>query len=90
MIKERASSEKKRESKSPWFKQVVKDRDYMIKYNTTTDSSGRDLKYAPIKWWCYDEQTAQKVIPIYDSISKYGRRRPINGKFPFQTKTEII
>ena len=89
VIEERKESEKKRESESPWFNQVIKDWDYMIEHKTTTDSAGRDLKYAPIKWWCYNEQTAQKVIPIYDSISKYGRRKPINNQFPLQTETEV-
>jgi proline iminopeptidase len=89
VIEERRESEKKRESESPWFKQVVRDWDYMIEHKTTTDSAGRDLKYAPIKWWCYDEQTAQKVIPIYDSISKYGRRKPVNNQLPLQTETEV-
>lgn len=89
VIEERKESEKKRESESPWFKQIVQDWDYMIEHKTITDSAGRDLKYAPIKWWCYDEQTAQRVIPIYDSISKYGRRRPINNQFPLQTETEV-
>lgn len=89
VIEERQESEKKRESESPWFNQVVKDWDYMIEHKTTTDSAGRDLKYAPIKWWCYDEATAEKVIPIYDSISKYGRRKPINNQLPLQTETEV-
>jgi proline iminopeptidase len=89
VVEERKKTEEKRKSESPWFNQVVKDWDYMIAHKTTTDSTGRDLKYAPIKWWCYDEETAQKVIPIYDSISKYGRRRPINNRFPFQTQEEV-
>ncbi|MBS1649990.1 MAG: alpha/beta hydrolase [Bacteroidetes bacterium] len=89
VIEERRKTEEKRASESPWFRQVVKDWDYMIEHKTTTDSAGRDLKYATIKWWCYDEETAQKVIPIYDSISKYGRRRPINNQFPFQTQGEV-
>lgn len=89
VIQERKESEKKRESESQWFTQVVKDWDYMIEHKATTDSTGRDLKYAPIKWWCYDEQTAQKVIPIYDSISKYGRRKPINNQLPLKTETEV-
>lgn len=89
VIEERKESEELRESQSPWFRQVVKDWDYMIDHKTTADSTGRDLKYATIKWWCYDEETAQKVMPIYDSISKYGRRKPINNQFPFQTEKEV-
>jgi len=89
VIEVRKKSEEKRESESPWFNQVIKDWDYMIEHKTSTDSAGRNLNYAPVKWWCYDEETAQKVIPIYDTISKYGRRRPIDNQYPLQTEKEV-
>ncbi|UTW66001.1 alpha/beta hydrolase [bacterium SCSIO 12643] len=71
-----------------WFNQVVNDWEYRIEFQTLTDSNGRDLTYAPIKWWCYDSASAQKVIPIYNLISQTGRRKTINGQSPFSTSEE--
>jgi len=78
----------KERRKNVWFDQVVKDWEYSIEFQTQTDSLGRDLTYAPLKWWCYDSATAQKVIPIYDLISQTGRRKTINGRSPFSTSEE--
>lgn len=89
VIEERKRSEEKRKAESPWFNQVVKDWDYIIEHKTIIDSAGRDVKYAPIKWWCYDEETAEKVIPVYDSVGRNGRRRPVNNQLPFQTEEEV-
>lgn len=74
--------------KDPWFDQVIKDWEYQITFKTQTDSLGRDLTYAPLKWWCYDSVSAQKVIPIYDLITRAGRRKKVNGKAPFSTTEE--
>lgn len=78
----------KERRKNVWFDQVVKDWEYSIEFQTQTDSLGRDLTYAPLKWWCYDSATAQKVIPIYDLISQTGRRKTINGRSPFSTSEQ--
>ncbi len=88
MIARRKESESSRIKESPWFAQVVRDWDYLIKHHTDTDSAGRDLSDAPLKWWCYDEESAQKVIPVTKEISKAGRRKPIDGKHPFETPEE--
>lgn len=84
----RAKSEKKRTQESPWFAQVVKDWDYMLEHNTQTDANGRNLSEAPIKWWCYDGETAQKVLPIVKEITKAGRRKPVDNQFVIETKEE--
>lgn len=75
-------SENKRIKESEWFSQVVKDWDYMYTHKTDKAPDGRDLSEAPMKWWCYDEESSKKVIPIIKEISKAGRRKPINGQIP--------
>lgn len=77
MIEERKISEQNRINNSEWFNQVVKDWDSMMKNNKIKDSLGRDLSYAPIKWWCYNENSFLKVKPMYDSIQKVGKRKEI-------------
>lgn len=72
-----------------WFAQVLKDLNYRIQFNSNMDSTGRDLSAAPLKWWCYDSASAEKVIPISREISKVGRRKAINGKFPFSREEEF-
>lgn len=84
----RAKSEKERAETSPWFAQVIQDWDDMIQYNRSTAPDGRDLTDAPIKWWCYDEISAEKVIPIVREIAKAGRRKSINGEFVIESETE--
>lgn len=84
----RAKYEKERAKESPWFAQVLKDWDYMIEHKTSTDENGKDLSDAPIKWWCYNEESSQKVIPIVKEITKAGRRKPINNQFSFETENE--
>lgn len=84
----RKESEIKRMKKSPWFAQVVNDWDYMIKNKTETDQSGKDISKSPIKWWCYNEESSQKVIPIVDEVSKAGRRKPINNVFALETEIQ--
>ncbi len=74
--------------KDKWFNQVCKDWDYMIQNNTKTDKYGRDLSYASLKWWCYDSVSSEKVIHVYNEISKAGRRKPIANQQPFSTKSE--
>lgn len=87
-IKRRQVSEAKRSHDSPWFSQVIKDWDYKIKYKTDKDNLGRNIADAPIKWWCYDGETAQKVIPIVKEISKAGRRKSINGQTLIESTEE--
>lgn len=77
IIYERNSFENERKESQSWFQDVVNDWDYMLKNKTQKDSLGRDLTYAPIKWWCYDESSFQKVKPIYDLIQKNGKRKSI-------------
>lgn len=81
----REISEKERIKNSAWFSQVVKDWDYMNLHNTTTNAKGKDISNAKIKWWCYDEASSKKVIPIVNEISKAGRRKAINGKYKQET-----
>ena len=52
---------------------------------TSTDKSGKDLADSPIKWWAYDEESSQKVIPIVKVISEEGRRKPVAGKYFVET-----
>ena len=84
----RKKSEIERSKDSKWFAQVVKDWDFMIKNNTKIDSNGKDISDSPIKWWCYNEETSQKVIPIAKEISKAGRRKSINGNYALETEIE--
>ncbi|AYN01949.1 alpha/beta fold hydrolase [Chryseobacterium sp. 3008163] len=79
-------SENKRIKESEWFSQVVKDWNYMYTHKTEKTPDGRDLSEAPLKWWCYDDESSQKVIPIMKEISKAGRRKPVNGQLPQQEK----
>lgn len=87
-IQRRKESENKRKEESEWFAQVVQDWEYMHNNNTHLDASGRDLSDAPLKWWTYDEESSQKVIPISKIISKTGRRKPINGMVYSETSLE--
>lgn len=87
IIKQQFELERKKEK---WFNQVCEDWDYMIQNNTKTDEYGRDLSYIPLKWWCYDSVSAEKVIPVYNEISKAGRRKPINGKQPLTDEKDRL
>lgn len=84
----RKKSETQRAKESAWFSQVLKDWDYMIEHKTQTNKEGKDISNAPIKWWCYDEESVQKVIPIVKEISKTGRRKPINDFYAVETEAE--
>lgn len=79
-VNRKRESENKRVKESAWFAQVVKDWDYMYTHKTEKSPDGRDLSEAPMKWWCYDEESSKKVIPIMKEISKAGRRKPVNGQ----------
>lgn len=81
MAARRKVTEADRAATSAWFAQVVRDWDYMEAYNTTVDSLGRDLSMAPVKWWCYNEASAQRVIPIAREVSRAGRRKPVDGRY---------
>lgn len=87
-IKRRKQSESKRKTESEWFAQIINDWDYMYDHKTEIDKNGRDLADSPIKWWCYNEESSQKVIPITKLISQNGRRKPIGGKAYFETPAE--
>lgn len=80
-IERRRISENKRINESKWFAQVIEDWDYMIVNKSNIDKDGKDISDSPIKWWTYNEETAQKVIPIVKEISKAGRRKPIGNEF---------
>lgn len=87
-IKRRKDSENKRKKESDWFSQVVKDWDYLYENKTETDESGRYIGDAPIKWWTYNEESSQKVIPLTKLITKAGRRKPINELSYYETREE--
>lgn len=87
-IERRRNSENKRIAESKWFAKVIKDWDYMTSNNTTFDKNGNDISTAKIKWWTYNEETAQKVIPITKEITKAGRRKPINNEYYQETPEE--
>ena len=84
-LQRKRDSENKRKWESEWFSQVVKDWDYMYDHKTETDERGRNLADAPLKWWAYDEESSQKVIPITKLITEAGRRKPVDGKFYAET-----
>ena len=84
-LQRKRDSENKRKWESEWFSQVVKDWDYMYEHKTETDERGRNLADAPLKWWAYDEESSQKVIPITKLITEAGRRKPVDGKFYAET-----
>ena len=84
-LQRKRDSENKRIKESAWFSQVVEDWEYMYVNKTSTDKSGKDLADSPIKWWAYDEESSQKVIPIVKVISEAGRRKPIAGKHFVET-----
>jgi len=84
----RKKSEIQRAKESGWFAQVIKDWDYMIENKTKINEEGNDISDAPIKWWCYNEESSQKVIPIVKEISKAGRRKPIKDVYPIETEIE--
>lgn len=86
----RKNSESERAKESDWFTQVIKDWDYMIENEAKTNEAGKDISESPIKWWCYNEESAQKVIPIVHEISKAGRRKPINGIDLIETEAERL
>lgn len=76
----RKHHEDQRAKESNWFANNLKDWDYMIQHQTSISADGRDISRAPIKWWTYNEGSAQKVIAIVDKIDQAGRRKPINGE----------
>ncbi len=80
-IERRKISEQDRSNESIWFSQVIQNWDFMIKNKTEKNNLGEDISNSPIKWWCYDENSSQKVIPIVNEISKQGRRKSIDGKY---------
>lgn len=84
-VNRRKDSENKRRNESEWFLQVVEDWEFMYVNKTETDANGRNLADAPIKWWTYDEESFQKVIPIIKTISDTGRRKPIDGNYYSET-----
>lgn len=86
-INRRKVSEAKRSKESDWFANVIKDWDYIIENNTTIKDN-KDISNTPLKWWCFNESSAQKVIPIAHEISKQGRRKPINNIFYSESAKE--
>ena len=80
-ILRRKQTEQQRAAESPWFAQILADWDYMDKHQTRFDATGRDISTAPLKWWCYDEASFQKVWPIAQAIAQAGRRKPIGEAY---------
>lgn len=68
-----------------WFAQVINDLNYRYQFQTNIDSAGRDLTYASLSWWCYDSTSVKKVIPVFNAISQAGRRKAIDGQYPFSS-----
>ncbi|MCG2611684.1 alpha/beta hydrolase [Flavobacterium sp. SM15] len=89
-MQRRKNSETKRTKESEWFKQVIKDWDYMIEHKTNKNELGKDISESPIKWWCYNEESSQRVIQIVRLISAAGRRKPINNVFPIETEKDRL
>lgn len=87
-IDRRKEFEEQRTKESEWFAQVIANWDYMDKHKTDKDQNGNDISTSPIKWWCYDEESSQKVIPIVKEISKTGRRKFIDNKNYYETPAE--
>ena len=87
-IERRKLFENKRIKESKWFAKVIDDWDYMVANNTTFDKNGNDISTARTKWWTYDEETAQKVIPIVKEVTKAGRRKPIADNYYQETPEE--
>jgi len=87
-IERRKISEDKRISESKWFAKVIEDWDYMNANNTNFDKNGNDISTSKTKWWSYNEETAQKVIPIVKEIAKAGRRKPIGNEYYLETPKE--
>lgn len=87
-IKRRKEFENQRAKKSDWFAKVLSDWDYMIENKTDKDINGNDISGSPIKWWCYNEESSQKVISIVKEISKSGRRKPIGNQNYYETPEE--
>ncbi|MDY3530317.1 alpha/beta hydrolase [Riemerella anatipestifer] len=87
-IERRKNSEIKRIAESKWFAKVIEDWDYMVANNTNVDKNGRDLSSAKTKWWTYNEETSQKVIPIVSEITKAGRRKPVGNVYYQETSDE--
>lgn len=87
-IDRRKNFEEQRAKESEWFAQVIANWDYMEKHKTDKDQNGNDISTSPIKWWCYDETSSQKVIPIVKEISKTGRRKSIDNQYYYETPNE--
>lgn len=87
-IDRRKEFEEQRAKESEWFAQVIANWDYMDKHKTDKDQNGNDISTSPIKWWCYDEESSQKVISIVKEISKTGRRKYIDNRNYYETPTE--
>jgi len=87
-IDRRKEFENQRARESEWFAQVIANLDHMERNNTDKDPEGNDLSTSPIKWWCFNERSSQKVIPIVKVISKTGRRKPIDNQYYYETPEE--
>lgn len=83
----RKMAENERRNKSAWFDQVCKDLDYKAANPKATKTpDGRELKYTPLKWWCYDSLSTNKVVPILEAVETAGKRKRVNGRMvPYNT-----
>lgn len=87
-IDRRKKVEMQRLKQSDWFAQIIADWDYMEEHKTNINELGKDLTTAPIKWWCYNEESFQKVLPIVREISNSGRRKAIDNHVYQETPQE--
>lgn len=87
-IERRKESENQRAKESEWFAQVIATRDHIEQNKTGKVLNGDDISTALIKWWCSNEESSQKVIPIIKEISRSGRRKPIENQNYYETPEE--
>lgn len=84
----RKEFENQRAEESGWFAQVIAGWEHMEKNKTDKAPDGNDISASPIKWWCFNEESSQKVIPVAKEISKAGRRKPIGNQSYYETPEE--
>lgn len=87
-VDRRKEFENQRAEESEWFAQVIANWDYMEQNKTDKDPKGNDISASPIKWWCFNEESSQKVIPVVKEISKVERRKSIDNKSYYETPEE--
>lgn len=87
-IDRRKEFEQQRVEESEWFARVIVNWDYMKQHKTDKDLNGNDISTSPIKWWCFNEESSQKIIPVVKEISKAGRRKSVKNQNYYETPNE--